>query len=96
MLVPLEDAVACCAALGAHAKEAEAHELMARTFAAMGPNHVTARNAAARRWRECERRRRKAEVAGVGGVGASEVGVGDGSARFGGIGSFPAPRAVAV
>ena len=96
MLVPLEDAVACCAALGAHAKEAEAHELMARTFAAMGPNHVADRNAAARRWRECERRRRKAEVAGVGGVGASEVGVGDGSARFGGIGSFPASRAVAV
>ena len=96
VLVPLEDAVACCAALGAHAKEAEAHELMARTFAAMGPNHVADRNAAARRWRECERRRRKAEVAGVGGVGASEVGVGDGSARFGGIGSFPASRAVAV
>ena len=96
VLVPLEDAVACCAALGAHAKEAEAHELMARTFAAMGPNHVAARNAAARRWRECERRRRRAEVAGVGGVGARGFGVGDGSARFGGIGSFPASRAVAV
>ena len=96
VLVPLEDAVACCAALGAHAKEAEAHELMARTFAAMGPNHVADRNAAARRWRECERRRRRAEVAGVGGVLARGVGGGDGSARFGGIGSFPASRAVAV
>jgi len=86
VLVPLEDAVACCVALGSLAKEAEAHELMARTFDAMGPSHVGARNAAARRWRECERRRR-AEVAGLGGVG---------SGGFGGIGSFPAPRAVAV
>ena len=89
VLVPLEDAAACCAALGAHAKEAEAYEMTAKVYASMGEKYIGRRNAAARKWRECRRKStRLARIrAGAGG---------DASVHFGGVGSFPAPRAVAV
>ena len=56
VLVPLEDAAACCAALGAHAKEAEAYEMTAKVYASMGEKYIGRRNAAARKWRECRRK----------------------------------------
>ena len=89
VLVPLEDAAACCAALGAHAKEAEAYEMTAKVYASMGEKYIGRRNAAARKWRECRRKStRLARIrAGAGG---------DASVHFGGVGSFPAPTAVAV
>ena len=89
VLVPLEDAAACCAALGAHAKEAEAYEMTAKVYASMGEKYIGRRNASARKWRECRRKStRLARIrAGAGG---------DASVHFGGVGSFPAPRAVAV
>ena len=89
VLVPLEDAAACCAPLGAHAKEAEAYEMTAKVYALMGEKYIGRRNAAARKWRECRRKSiRMARIrAGAGG---------DASVHFGGVGSFPAPRAVAV
>ena len=51
VLVPLEDAAACCAALGAHAKEAEAYEMTAKVYASMGEKYIGRRNASARKWR---------------------------------------------
>ena len=89
VLVPLEDAAACCAALGAHAKEAEAYEMTAKVYASMGEKYIGQRNASARKWRECRRKSsRMARIrAGAGG---------DASVHFGGVGSFPAPTAVAV
>jgi len=89
VLVPLEDAAACCAALGAHAKEAEVYEMTAKVYASMGEKYIGQRNAAARKWRECRRKStRLARIrAGAGG---------DASVHFGGVGSFPAPTAVAV
>ena len=89
VMVPLEDAAACCAALGAHAKEAEAYEMTAKVYASMGEKYIGRRNASARKWRECRRKStRSARIrAGAGG---------DASVHFGGVGSFPAPTAVAV
>ena len=73
----------------AMAKEAEAYEMTAKVYASMGEKYIGRRNASARKWRECRRKStRLARIrAGAGG---------DASVHFGGVGSFPAPQAVAV
>ena len=85
VLVPLEDVTACCAALGAHSKEAEAYEMTAKVYASMGEKYIGQRNASARKWRECRRKSTR-----------MRAGASDASVHFGGVGSFPAPQAVTV